>query len=383
MKYIQQLHNYKPYLPPVRYSLQLLELFRAIKATSKTLPGIGVSSGTEALAIALEQIRSVTEDSRDEVIIPDFICKSVINAVGSVGLKPVLVPISSKSWFYQQQALLDKINKNTLALIVVSYFGLTPIIKQEKADQLCQALDKVTIIADWAQSFGVSPSIPRLPDPKIIIYSFGPGKSLPAGGGGMITSDDPVITEKLKIVQEKLTKPNKLITALHIIRLIGSSIVLSPIVWPLVSHITPIFYNKETYNIIRLRYSRLPDVLQRYIIANMKILDNEIIERRANANNLLASLENIKNIELPSHESLKDSACTRFPIVFASNEQLINCRTNLIKKGILCGGVSTWDSYNNGTENSLSISQRLLTIPTYKNTKMFHQDIKAIISEHI
>ena len=82
--------------------------------------GIAVSSGTAALEIA---IKSLNLKKGSEVIIPSFSIISTALCVVKLGLKPILVDCSLKTWNMDIDQVLKKINKKTKAIIITHIYG--------------------------------------------------------------------------------------------------------------------------------------------------------------------------------------------------------------------------------------------------------------------
>ena len=77
--------------------------------------GVAVSSGTAALEIG---IKSLNLKKGDEIIIPTFSIISTALCVVKLGLKPVLVDSNLYTWNMDPEKIINKINKNTRAIII-------------------------------------------------------------------------------------------------------------------------------------------------------------------------------------------------------------------------------------------------------------------------
>jgi len=82
--------------------------------------GIAVSSGTAALEIAL---KSLNLKKNDEVIIPTFTIISSAMCVFKEGVKPVLVDSNINNWNMSVEQTINKITKNTKAIIITHIYG--------------------------------------------------------------------------------------------------------------------------------------------------------------------------------------------------------------------------------------------------------------------
>ncbi len=82
--------------------------------------GVAVSSGTAALEVAM---KSLNLKRKSEVIIPNFSIISTALCVVKLGLKPVLVDVDPITWNMSPKEVIQKINKNTKAIIITHIYG--------------------------------------------------------------------------------------------------------------------------------------------------------------------------------------------------------------------------------------------------------------------
>lgn len=109
---------------------------------------LGVSSGTDALLIALMALKI---RPGDEVIVPSFTFGATVDVVVRLGATPVFADINPDTYILDEVDVKKKITKNTKAIIFVSLYGnLTGIHEIKKIGQAYG----VTTIEDAAQSFG-------------------------------------------------------------------------------------------------------------------------------------------------------------------------------------------------------------------------------------
>ncbi|MFX1521331.1 MAG: DegT/DnrJ/EryC1/StrS family aminotransferase [Promethearchaeota archaeon] len=159
--------------------------------------GIGVSSGTEALYLALLAV-DITRG--DEVItVPNtFIATS--NAIIHAGATPVFVEIDPITYTIDTAKLKEKISNKTRAIIPVHLYGhpanMDPIV--ELAEQ-----HDLLVIEDACQAHGgkyKGKPIGSLSD--IACFSFYPSKNMTVcGDGGMVVTDNEEYTEKIQMLR--------------------------------------------------------------------------------------------------------------------------------------------------------------------------------------
>lgn len=143
---------------------------------------VAVNSGTAALHLAV----LATIDSPGEVIVPALTFASTALAPLYAGHKIVFAD-STEDLNIDWIDVSTKINNKTKAIIPVHYAGRDALIGRNwQAD--------IPIIEDSAHATGTKWSR----NLNIACWSFHAVKNLPAGDGGMITTDDIKIAERLK-----------------------------------------------------------------------------------------------------------------------------------------------------------------------------------------
>lgn len=148
---------------------------------------IGVSSGTDALVIALMAI-GVGRD--DEVITTPFSFIATSSAILLVGAKPVYVDIEPSSYNIDPTKIEQVITKKSKAIIPVNLYGQPA--DYDSINSVAKAYN-LKVIEDGAQSFGATYKGCRsLGLSTIGAASFYPSKPLGCygDGGGLFTNDD-------------------------------------------------------------------------------------------------------------------------------------------------------------------------------------------------
>jgi len=156
---------------------------------NRILGGVAVNSGTNAVNLALKAL-NIKEG--DEVIIPSYLCASVLSAVNYTRAKPVFADIESEGYNLDPKSTAEKITKNTKAIIVPHMFG-TPV----HLDSFLEF--DVPIIEDCAQAIGARYERKRVGSFGILsTYSFYATKVLATGQGGMVLTTSKELLEKLR-----------------------------------------------------------------------------------------------------------------------------------------------------------------------------------------
>ncbi len=156
---------------------------------------IGCANGTDALHLALLALHI---GPGDEVITTPFTFIATAEAIAYVGATPVFVDINPDTYNLSVDGINAAITSRTKAIMPVHIFGMpcdmTPILALAKKHQL-------HIVEDCAQSFGATSNHQQTGSIGTIgCFSFFPSKNLGAfGDGGMVTTQDDGLAEKLKM----------------------------------------------------------------------------------------------------------------------------------------------------------------------------------------
>jgi len=155
---------------------------------------IGVSNGSDALLLALQ---AVGVGPGDEVICPTYTFFATAGAVARLGAKPVFVDSAECCYNLRTDQVVAKIGPKTKAIIAVHLFG-----QCADMDPILTAAQKhgIPVIEDAAQALGAKDKGRQAGTMGTLgTFSFFPTKNLGAlGEGGMITTRDPSLAEKIR-----------------------------------------------------------------------------------------------------------------------------------------------------------------------------------------
>lgn len=153
-----------------------------------------VSNCTTALHLALVAL-GIKEG--DEVLVPAFTWVSTANAVMYCNATPVFVDIDPVTFNIDTNKIKEKITDKTKAIIPVHLFGLCANI-----DAIKQVAPQLKIVEDGACAAGAALSgRPAGSLGDIGCFSFHPRKSVTTGEGGMLTTNDDKLAEKLDMLR--------------------------------------------------------------------------------------------------------------------------------------------------------------------------------------
>jgi perosamine synthetase len=156
--------------------------------------GVAVTSGTSALALALD---ALDVGPGDEVICPDLTWPSPVHVILERGAVPVLVDVDAAEWNARPEALAAALSERTAAAILIDQLG-----NPSRSAEAEAALGDTPLIVDAACSLGSA----RGDEPcgkrgVIACTSFHPRKVITTGEGGMCVTDDEVLAERIRVAR--------------------------------------------------------------------------------------------------------------------------------------------------------------------------------------
>lgn len=158
---------------------------------------ISCSGGTAALHLSLAAL-GIGEG--DEVIIPAFTMIATANAITYLGAKPVLVDAEPRTWNINTAKIAEKVTSRTKAIIPVHTYGIPA-----EMDELTALARKyrLKVIEDAAEAHGAVYKQRKVGSIGIAgCFSFYGNKIITTGEGGMITTNDRRLAEKIRILRD-------------------------------------------------------------------------------------------------------------------------------------------------------------------------------------
>ncbi len=164
---------------------------------------IGVSSGTEALALAL---RALEIRQGDEVIVPTNSFIATSEAVSAVGATPKLVDVDPDSHLITAEIVAENLSANVRCVIPVHLFGATVDL-----DPILELTHEagIHLIEDACQAHGARYHGRRVGTVGVMgCFSFYPTKNLGGwGDGGAIVTAIPELAERLQLLRAHGERP--------------------------------------------------------------------------------------------------------------------------------------------------------------------------------
>jgi dTDP-3-amino-3,4,6-trideoxy-alpha-D-glucose transaminase len=164
---------------------------------------IGVSSGTEAIVLAL---RALGIGSGDEVIVPSNSFIATAEGVSLAGARPVLVDVDPSTHLITADAVAAAITEKTRAVIPVHLMGST--VDMDAILDVARPAG-LKVIEDTAQAHGAFLGGRRVGSiGDVGCFSFYPTKNLGGwGDGGAIVTNDPEVAQNVKLLRSHGESP--------------------------------------------------------------------------------------------------------------------------------------------------------------------------------
>lgn len=158
---------------------------------------IGCASGSDALLLAL---MALDIGPGDEVILPSFTFFATASAVTRLGARPAFADIDPGTFNISPQAVERLVGPATKAILPVHLFG--QCADMDALGRIAQSAG-IPIVEDCAQAIGAEFAGRRAGSMgQTGCFSFYPTKNLGgAGDGGMITTNDDAMAQKLRLLR--------------------------------------------------------------------------------------------------------------------------------------------------------------------------------------
>jgi perosamine synthetase len=158
---------------------------------------VAVSSGTAALHLAYLAVL----EPGDHVLVPSFTFFATASMVVAAGATPDFCDVDSNTYTLSLDSMHDRLTAKTRAIAPVHLFG-----NPADVDAVLAFADKnrCRVIWDAAQAHGTrfeGKDVGSLPG--VTCYSFYPSKNMTTGEGGMVTTDDADVADRIRILRSQ------------------------------------------------------------------------------------------------------------------------------------------------------------------------------------
>jgi perosamine synthetase len=167
---------------------------KVISAQCGAIDGVSQSCGTAALFLAL---RTLGVGEGNEVVLPTYVCRSVMNAVTATGALPRLADVNDSGLLTSSTARLA-LSPRTKAIVGVHLFGNYCDIEGLKS--LGQP-----VIEDACQAIGLESNGRKAGSSgDLAVFSFHATKVLTTGEGGMVVSNNYTLIKRARFFTSEL-----------------------------------------------------------------------------------------------------------------------------------------------------------------------------------
>jgi dTDP-4-amino-4,6-dideoxygalactose transaminase len=178
-------------------------LEREIADYSRVKHAVGVSSGTDAILVAL---MALGVGPGDEIVTTPYTFIATCSTIGRLGARAVFVDIEPTSFNLDVSRVEAAIGPRTRAIMPVHLFGQ---MADTAALAEVAAARGVPILEDAAQALGSELAGVRAGAAGALgTYSFFPSKNLGAfGDGGMVVTNDDALAKRLRLLRNQGQEP--------------------------------------------------------------------------------------------------------------------------------------------------------------------------------
>ncbi len=151
---------------------------------------VALNSCTSALQLALQ-----ASDVKGEVIVPSFTFVASANAIVNAGCTPVFVDIRPDTCNIDSNLMEKAITKKTVAIMPVHFAGQSCCM-----DKICKIAKRynLLLVEDSAEAIGAEFNGKKTGSFGVGCFSFFPTKNMTMGEGGMITTNDAQLVNKVR-----------------------------------------------------------------------------------------------------------------------------------------------------------------------------------------
>ncbi|MBC7086112.1 MAG: DegT/DnrJ/EryC1/StrS family aminotransferase [Methanomethylovorans sp.] len=303
---------------------------------------VAVNSGTAALHVAL-MAHGIGKG--DEVITSPFSFVATANSIVYTGAKPVFADIELDTYNISADQIHEKITNRTKAIMPVHLYG-----QAADMDAIMEIAQdhNILVIEDACQAHGATYNGKKVGSFGTGAFSFYPTKNITTSEGGMITTNDPNIASRARMLRAHGSKQR------YLHEILG-------------------------YNF------RMTDISAAIGIVQMGKLEKLTEKRRQNAKKLSAGLKDTKDIILPVEKEKCSHVYHQYTVRTPHRDSL---RDTLQEKGI---GTGTYYplcihqqplykemGYEASFPNSEKASREVLSLPVHP--ALSDDDINTIIT---
>lgn len=387
-------------LPAVGHKLSFRQVIEAVFSADTSLDlrrvagalppnAVTTRSGSAALVLAFRALKRLRSGTR--VVLPAYSCPSVVAAILTAGLEPVLCDMREDSFLLDPDALAALVGPDTLAIVAVHLFGIPEdMASVRKAAETQGAF----IVEDATQAFGNRTAQGTGTRPlgeigDVGVWSFGRGKPLSVMSGGALTAADPTLASAVATEREAFLAESKFSErAAYAVKLLGYSVFFHPRLFWIVRRIPGLRVGETYFSLDIELKTDLPASRRMAALASAGFAATRECRQSLEAKyrQKLARLDD--GLVLPPRAVGSDVALLRFPVIFEGTGWRDRSLRALEALGLGATGMypQTLDEIHGLKERfepggvfprAASTARRLLTLPLHEHVTEDDMDVIA------
>ncbi|OGW75958.1 MAG: hypothetical protein A2Z72_04655 [Omnitrophica bacterium RBG_13_46_9] len=338
---------------------------------------VNAPSGRWALYYIL---KSLNLKEGDEVIIPAFTYFAVPAAIVKLGLRPVFVDINSENLNIDIQKIEENITEKTRVIIPTHLCGF--VCEIDEILDIAQR-QNIKVVEDCAQSLGTEYKGKKVGSlGEVSYFTFGITKSFTTLGGGMVTTDNDELAERVRKNLAQLRQTSNKALFFKLLEGYSMKFATSPILFPIVYSIIRIFscfgvdivdcifHEKERLLGKLPRSGRLNNIQAELGVMQLNDLDRKNSMRMKKGLELYQRLEGIDNIRIPLLGENAKNIFSGCPILVKNKNAI---RRKLLAKGIDvssgymqdCSKLDVFRGFKKGCPYASRAEDKILYFPIY------------------
>jgi dTDP-4-amino-4,6-dideoxygalactose transaminase len=274
-----------------------------------------VTSGKAALTLILLGLKRLS--SRRRVVIPAYTCFSVPSSIVKAGLEVGLCDVDPATLDFEMGALAAALNDEVLAVVPTHLLGTCADVTQVAR----YAKEKhIYVVEDVAQAFGgMRAGKPLGTNGDVAFLSFGRGKNITCGSGGVILTNSDSIADAIRVAYERLETESLVGALKNWLEVVAMHLLVDPAIYWLPSGL-PFLRLGETRFYREFPLVRM-DRIRAGLLSSWKArLSESTAIRNERASRLVEGLRERQG-DRTFPQSLGDSVHLRVPLLMSSREE--------------------------------------------------------------
>jgi dTDP-4-amino-4,6-dideoxygalactose transaminase len=313
-----------------------------------------------------------------QIICPAYTCVVVAHAIMVSGNEPVFVDSAKDDFNMDLDQVPELITERTGAIIATSIFGYP--VDLDKLDEIRKRFPDVRIIQDCAHSFAAEwKGRPVQREGKAAIFALNISKMITSVFGGMVTTDDTVLADRLRTIRDKELKPASFVKSM---RRLFYLVAVYPAFWePIYGFINRLersgllnrfvkYYDEGLIDMPADYFEQMASVEARVGMVQLAKYETIIDNKRAHASRYFDALRDILVVQLPHPND--GATYSHFTLLVPERSPVVQeALKDSIQLGILIEycipKMAAYKEYSNGEEfpNSSIFAQHTVNLPIY------------------